>query len=131
MRKVKTLGYTRNFKQILPGEYSSQLPSSFQPTMVMEEEDESERMPTSSLPAFEPLVLWRSEPNPDPNSEVEVEVDSMRVVEEASGDGTDPVPVPVQECHKVEVIPELASKLRPHQREGVQFLRLYHGIEII
>jgi len=26
------------------------------------------------------------------------------------------------ESHKIEVIPELASKLRPHQREGVQFL---------
>ena len=70
-----------------------------------EEDDGAEELPVAHLPPFEPLVLW--EDAAEPNPEVR---------------------------HKVEVIPELASKLRPHQREGVAFLfectmglRGFHG----
>lgn len=107
------MGYTRNFKQILPGEYTSQLPSSNHCSLQAEEEDDAEGMPTTSLPPYEPLVLWRStEPEPQPESDLE----NKDVTENGEA------PVPAVEYHKVEVIPELASKLRPHQREGVQFL---------
>jgi hypothetical protein len=67
-----------------------------------EEHDEpTDTATTIQLPPYEPLILWME-------SEV-APADSA----------TDAAPYI---RHKVEVVPELACKLRPHQREGVQFL---------
>lgn len=75
------------------------------PSDEPEEDDGAEELPVAHLPPFEPLVLW--EDNTEPNLEAR---------------------------HRVVVVPELASKLRPHQREGVAFLfectmglRGFHG----
>ena len=59
----------------------------------LEDDDGAEDLPVTHLPPFQPLVLWED-------------------MEEADS----------KVRHKVEVVPELASKLRPHQREGVAFL---------
>ena len=93
LRKVKRLGTPKNFQIVRPGDYANTL---VKHTGVSSEDNddadnEEEELPTnvSSLPPFEPLVLWSHPDDPD---------------------------------NKVEVIPQLACKLRPHQREGVQFL---------
>lgn len=92
LRKVKTLGPSKSFQPLLPGQYRASLPKSLSYDELNDNEEEdlgADELPTTVLPPFDPLVLW-TDPN-DPNN-------------------------------KVEVIPSLASKLRPHQREGVQFL---------
>ncbi len=92
MRKVKRLGTPKNFQIVRPGDYANTLVKHTGLSSEDNDEDnEEEGLPTnvSSLPPFEPLVLW-SHPEYSEN--------------------------------KVEVIPQLACKLRPHQREGVQFL---------
>jgi len=95
LRKIKTLGSNKNFPILKPGGLKA-----FQPPKAFvapedDEDDGAEQMPTTVLPPFEPLVLWTDKAS-------------------ASGDENPP--------HKVEVVPQLASKLRPHQREGVTFL---------
>lgn len=93
LRKVKRLGPPKNFHIVRPGDYANALVkhTGFSPEDNEDGENEEEDLPTniSSLPPFEPLVLWT---HPDDAE------------------------------NKVEVIPQLACKLRPHQREGVQFL---------
>jgi SNF2 family DNA or RNA helicase len=90
LRKVKRLGPPKNFKIVRPGDFVSNfLKPQISDTAEEETNEEEIRVLSTSLPAFEPLVLW------------------------SNSDETD---------HKIEVIPSLASKLRPHQREGVQFL---------
>ena len=76
-----------------------------------EEDDDAECLPTLSLPAFEPLVLWRNEAE----EEAYALEKAARIA--AGEDGSQLIPP-----HRVEVVAELASKLRPHQREGVLFL---------
>ena len=92
LRKRKSLGGSRSkFQLVLPGQFRNQ---NFKRTSLSSEvetgdDGDAEDLPTkTSLPPFEPLVLWTSE----------------------------------DETRKVEVVDILASKLRPHQREGVQFL---------
>lgn len=92
LRKIKTLGPSKNVNLIRPGHYMPPLPrSSLNGEMSPLDDDETDELPTAvslHLPDFEPLILWKHE----------------------------------SASHQIEVIPELCCKLRPHQREGVQFL---------
>ena len=91
LRKIKRLGTPNNFHIVRPGDYANNLIKHTQYSDSGSQDNDLEELPTniSSLPVFDPLVLWSHPDN--------------------------------AEC-KVEVIPQLACKLRPHQREGVQFL---------
>ena len=94
MRKTKTLGPQKNFELVRPGQFRGPINhQSLNAENEIEEELQADLPPNPSLPPFEPLVLWTGPDARDPSA-----------------------------IHKIEVIPDLASKLRPHQREGVQFL---------
>ena len=61
LRRVKTLGGTRRFQPLVPGQYRAELPKAGDFADVPEEEEDQELndLPTSALLApFEPLVLW-------------------------------------------------------------------------
>lgn len=113
-----------------------------------DEEDGGSKAP--ELPPFEPLILWEEKmadtkdtaatDGAADTAEVAggvvavgegeegaaVSADSAEAGVEVAGgmdlDRQQPSARPRRAPHRVEVVPELACKLRPHQREGVQFL---------
>lgn len=104
LRSVKTMGGRRDWKPLQPGDLSGMRPLSLRNDSSMEEQDEGDLEGLPNMESFPPFE---------------------RLV--LWQDDVDPT-------QRVEVIPELASKLRPHQREGVQFLfectmglRGFHG----
>ena len=119
LRKIKVLGAGYHKTPFLkPGGMISFKPvGGLLENGAQEEDSGGEDLPTgSSIPPHEPLILWRDDgwvpPPPSP--------DTMDVDETSVATTTITKSHPKQ--HVVQVIPELASKLRPHQREGVQFL---------
>jgi DNA repair and recombination RAD54-like protein len=92
LRKIKCLGSRKNFKVIQPGELSQALPLSRRQE-VMDEGTDEEDDSAGDISATIP-----------PHEPLVLWTDE--------NDAT----------NKVEVVPELACKLRPHQREGVTFL---------
>lgn len=93
LRKKKTLGAGRAWVPLIAGQYQAALPKSSQLDAQIEENDEEEDPDLSALPtSLPPHDPLILWTNPD-----------------------DPE-------HKIQIIPELCCKLRPHQREGVQFL---------
>lgn len=92
LRSIKTLGPRRTWTPILPGQLASLPQVGFQPPPREEEEEEDED--AEGLPTS---TIGPYEPLVLWTDEEDPE-------------------------NKVEVVPFLACKLRPHQREGVQFL---------
>lgn len=93
LRKVKTLGLRKNFRVIRPGDLGCLPPRTLQP-----------------LEEFPP---------PAADEEEEEHEDT------AEYPPFEPLVLwshPEDPSKKIEVIPHLACRLRPHQREGVQFL---------
>ena len=82
-----------------------------------DEEGDENQMPTISLPPHEPLVLWRDPEDP----ENKIEVSSLFLYLLFRSYFITVIAYLTSTISK-QVIPELACKLRPHQREGVQFL---------
>jgi hypothetical protein len=100
---------------IRPGEYLPPLPQSIgMASSLIEEEEEHEAAP--GLPPFEPLVLWMHDQDPS----IKVEVIS-RFTHPHKSLLTFLAPTYIF-LSTTQVIPHLACRLRPHQREGVQFL---------
>lgn len=93
LRNIKSLGGNRIFKRVTPADLNSSLPK----------------------------IGFIPDKGEDYDEEVEDEIGVCR----STIPPHEPLVLWVDEndqMNKVEVIPELASKLRPHQREGVQFL---------
>lgn len=109
LRSVKTLGGNKRFPILKPGGMKSFMPMQPIGAAAEDDEDGAEEIPTGNLPPFEPLVLWREKRDTAALPALS-EGDSQ-----VAGEEENPP-------HKIEVIPQLASKLRPHQREGVAFL---------
>ena len=115
LRSCKSLGGNRIFRRITPADLNSNLPKFITPTSVDsndEELDEEFGICKTSIPPHEPLILWTASINNN-NNDTTMEDEFNIHSNEHEND---------EEIHKIQVIPELASKLRPHQREGVQFL---------
>ena len=106
LRATATLGSGwKKTPFLIPGGLSSFVPvSGLVPQTADDDNDSGEELPKNFVPPHEPLILWK-----DPN-----------YVEDSQNEGLDESPRAKQ--HRVEVIPELCCKLRPHQREGVAFL---------
>ena len=119
MRRVKTLGTNKNFKVLRPGEYTSVLPR----TVITDttEDDDDASTNAEVTPAFEPLVLWEDSVSTTLSDNI---TDGSEIEQEGNSEGHVPLPTSgaISKPHKIEVVASLASKLRPHQREGVQFL---------
>jgi hypothetical protein len=138
LRKVKTLGYSKNFVPLRPGGPCSLLVRGLVRSEPAAADDgEEEELPSrAALPPYEPLVLWQEElPEGEALDEEQPSEADGGAVLEAGGTvtggaagGVEATVVPAPGAprrrvpHKIEVVPELASKLRPHQRQGVQFL---------
>ena len=128
LRKVKTLGGRRNWRALQPGELSGMRPLSKLPQQEgghdYDEDDEDLcGLPTGGAegPPFERLILWTDPSWMDEEVEDEDEdedEDNLSSVEEKKIKKESNQLQP----HRIEVAHELARKLRPHQREGVQFL---------
>lgn len=127
---MKTLGYSKNFIPVLPGGPCSILPRGLcRVEPAAEEDGDEEELPSrAALPPYDPLVLWQEEvTEPEHEHEAEEKAGPGPTVEAETDPGASPTerarPRPARRApHKIEVVPELASKLRPHQRQGVQFL---------
>ncbi len=130
LRKTKVLGTGYNKTPFLrPGGLKAFVPvTGFVPGMEEgdENDDGADELPTSaSVPPYERLVLWR---DPDFLEDKEDEEEKAgEIIDENNENGgikeiATAADKPKRKQHIVEVVPELASKLRPHQREGVQFL---------
>ena len=124
LRKVKHLGTGYNKTPFLkPGDLKGFAPVTGLVKMDYAEEGEEddegdEDLPKETIPPFERLILWK-----DPNFVAKVKTASMDRDESQHTEGEEEEDLLVQKGqHSIEVIPMLASKLRPHQREGVQFL---------
>ncbi len=96
--KRKTLGLRKSFTPMLPGKFKMPGPETI-PVVSMSTdsvddyvEDHSPQGSLENVDAYEPLILWQS------------------------AEGCDDPP------HSVSVDPRLCKFLRPHQREGVQFM---------
>lgn len=95
LREVKTIGVRGGWVPLKPGDLKGMRPLSQRVEVQMEEDEcaDLEGLPNNETEMpFERLILWTSE-----------------------SDNEDPP-------HRIEVVKSLAEKLRPHQREGVQFL---------
>ena len=122
LRKVKTLGGSRKWRALQPGELLGMRPLSKvsqEGRDYDEDDDDLCGLPTGGAegPPFERLILWT-----DP-SWIEQEKDNDKHDDsDSAGDEGERKESVESQPHRIEVVHDLARKLRPHQREGVQFL---------
>ena len=117
MRKTKFLGGNKYFvpltASMLTGGYKPLLPIIQTMDGDGDDEGDMEGLPVENIPPYEPLILWTDSFITIP-TQTDVDSSDDTAIEDSSKEVSKP--------HQIEVIPSLASKLRPHQREGVQFL---------